>query len=88
MDSSQVIIWTVVWAVLWGRIAYEIGKKKGEGTSACIGGVLLGPIGVLIALVSKGNRVSCPFCKSLIDPTASVCSHCQRDLPGKQQAAY
>ena len=87
MDSTQVVIWSLVWAAFWGRIAYEIGRKKGEGASACIGGVLLGPIGVLIAAVSKGNQVNCPFCKTLIDPTASVCSHCQRDLPGKQQAA-
>ncbi|NLN77115.1 MAG: hypothetical protein GX139_12520 [Armatimonadetes bacterium] len=87
MDATQFIIWSVVWAVFWGRIAYEIGKKKGEGTTACIGGVLLGPIGVLMAVVSKGDRATCPFCKSLIDPAASVCSHCQRDIPGKQQAA-
>ncbi|MCE5197742.1 MAG: hypothetical protein ABFD54_12830 [Armatimonadota bacterium] len=53
MNDMQCIFWMLVWAVFWGRIAYAIGKPKGEGPTACIGGVLLGPIGVLMALAPR-----------------------------------
>jgi len=39
------------------------------------------------ALVSKEEQVKCPLCRSLTDPAAFVCSHCQRDVPGTQRAA-
>ena len=74
------ILWGLFWCAFWGRIACEIGKKKGMEFGAFLLGFLLGPIGVLIALASNGNRVKCPFCKAFIDPTASVCSYCQSKL--------
>jgi hypothetical protein len=81
----------IFWGLFWGLVVMKIGQKKGESGLEVIGGFLigflLGPIGAILAFLSKGNRISCPFCKSLIDPAASVCSHCQRDIPGKQQAA-
>jgi hypothetical protein len=63
-----------------GLIAASIGQRKGEGCGAFIVGVLLGPLGILLALVSKGNRKTCPFCKELIHKDAVVCPRCQRDL--------
>ena len=40
--------------------AYDRGKRKGEGGKALLLGLVLGPIGVLIASVSSGKF--CPHC--------------------------
>ena len=65
---------------LCGIVAAMIGSKKGEGILAFLFGVLLGPIGILIALFSTGNRRTCPYCKESVHKEAKVCSHCQRDI--------
>lgn len=69
----------LIW-ILCGVVAAMIGAKKGEGCGGFILGVLLGPFGILIALLSKGNRKTCPHCKELIHQDATVCSRCQRDV--------
>ncbi len=61
-------------------IAAAIGVRKGEGGKAFILGLLIGPIGMLIAAVSRGNRVACRFCKEMINPEAIVFRHCGKDL--------
>ena len=40
----------------------------------------MGPIGVLTAIISKGNRVKCPYCKGYVDRKAVKCPHCQSDI--------
>lgn len=68
---------------LWlfcGVIAATIGAKKGEGCGAFFVGIVFGPFGILFALLSKGNRKTCPYCRELIHNEATVCSHCQRDV--------
>ena len=67
-----------IWLIC-GIIAAIIGQKKGEGCAAFILGVLLGPIGILATVASKGNRKECPNCKEMINKKATVCPHCQRD---------
>ena len=57
-----------------------IGSQKGEGCGAFFVGVLLGPFGIPIALVSTGNKRECPFCKERVHPKAVVCPHCQREI--------
>ena len=76
-----VIIW-----LLFGFIAGIIGSKKGEGCLGFIVGVLLGPFGILFAIFSKGNQVTCPYCKELIKKDAIVCKHCGQSLTVKTQA--
>lgn len=74
-------------ALLWllcGFVAMAIGHGKGEGCGAFILGCLLGPFGILAAIVSKGDRKQCPWCRQWIDPEALVCHHCQRDQPRPQ----
>jgi len=66
--------------ILCGIVASMIGNKKGEGVLAFFFGLLLGPFGILIALFSKGNRKTCPFCKELMHKNATVCPHCQREI--------
>ncbi len=57
-----------------------IGSKKGSGVAGFFLGFFLGPIGIVIALVMKGNRIPCPKCKENIDPTATKCPKCQEVL--------
>jgi hypothetical protein len=72
---EYVIIWIVC-----GIIAGMIGAQKGEGCISFIVGVLLGPIGIITAILSKGNRVKCPYCQKLIDKKAIKCPYCHSDL--------
>ena len=72
--------------ILWifcGVIAAMIGARKGEGCMGFVIGFLFGPFGILFALLSKGNRTSCPYCRELIHHNATVCPHCHRDQPAK-----
>lgn len=72
--------------ILWlacGVIAAMIGARKGEALMAFIAGAIFGPFGIIFALLSKGNRMNCPFCKELMHKEATVCPHCQRELAPK-----
>ena len=75
----EILLFTF-WLVC-GIIAAMIGGRKGMGTSGFLIGVLLGPLGVLIAHFSKGDRKTCSSCKELVHKEAKVCPHCQRDFP-------
>jgi len=73
----------LIW-MLCGVVAYMIGSKKGEGICAFFAGLLFGPIGILIALLGKGNRKGCSYCKELMHKEAIVCPHCQRSVADTQ----
>jgi hypothetical protein len=64
-----------------------------KGNSGCGGfalGVLLGPIGLLIAFFSSDNidqksknmgyTKKCPYCAEFVKPDAIICKHCGRSL--------
>ena len=70
-----------VW-VAFGIAAAIVQSQKGSGCFGFLLVLLLGPIGLVIAIVSKGNRVQCPSCRELIDPAASRCPHCQKETTG------
>lgn len=69
------------------------GKHRSAG-NFFLAGLLLGPLGVLIAavvspdqaardrhLVSIGKLRACPACLTALPPQASVCRACRADLP-------
>jgi hypothetical protein len=66
--------------LLCGLIAGTIGKRKGEGFFAFIIGLIFGPFGIIFALISRGNRRTCPYCKELIHKDAIRCPHCQKEF--------
>lgn len=71
---------------LCGLIAAMIGQRKGAAGSGFLLGLLLGPLGIVIALVMRGNRVACPHCKELVQKAASVCPHCRERLAQPSRA--
>ena len=74
-----IILIVIIWLIS-GIIAGVIGSQKGEGCSGFIVGLLLGPIGIITGILSKGNRVKCPYCQKLIDRKAVKCPYCQSNI--------
>ncbi len=83
----------IIWLVC-GVIAASIYHNKGRsGAAGFLAGVLLGPIGVILALasgrnekglerraVNSGELRKCPHCAELIKTDAKVCRYCGRDV--------
>lgn len=78
----------LIFWIICGIVAGMIGSGKGQGCFGFIIGFLLGPIGIIIALISKGNRKQCPYCKEYINKDATRCPKCQSDLEGKITKEY
>ncbi|NPV67104.1 MAG: zinc ribbon domain-containing protein [Anaerolineae bacterium] len=89
IDGGAIVVW-----LLFGLIAGYINQSKGNPfATGCLLGVLLGPIGLLIALISGRNEEElerrgvvvgqtrhCPYCAELVKAEAKVCKHCGRDI--------
>jgi hypothetical protein len=76
----------IIWLGL-GVAAMIIGSRKGIGFIASLLWFVLGPVGLLIILLMKGNRKRCPYCKVFIHHDAIVCPRCQREQPGNPGGA-
>lgn len=63
-----------------GLIAALIGSTKGEGCLAFILGCFFGPLGILFAILSSGDRRPCPYCAEKIQKKARLCPHCRTQL--------
>lgn len=67
-------------ALVIGFIPAMIAKKKGRSFLGWyIYGVLLFIIALPHSLIMK-SKYLCPYCKSNIDPEATVCPKCARDI--------
>lgn len=80
--------------VLCGLIAGSIYSQKGRSsTTGFLAGLLLGPIGIILALASgksqtgiearelrSGKMKRCPYCGELVRSEATICKHCQQTL--------
>jgi len=82
MTTSILFVITpfVIWLVSVVASAV-IGSRKGNPIGATFLGLVLGPIGLIIVLLSgSANRKPCPYCAELIMKKAIVCPHCKREL--------
>lgn len=66
----------ILFWILFGLIGFAIGLKKGLNPAlAILGGILLGPLSILMIFVSKEVK-KCPKCAENIKKEAKVCKHC------------
>lgn len=83
----------IVFFCLCGLITGIAGSNKGRsGFLWFLVGFVLGPLGIVLALVAKkdnqtienkalasGTQKKCPFCAELIKNEAIICKHCNRE---------
>lgn len=98
MFVSVIFSWIFFW-ILCGVVCAMVASNKGRDiTGWFLIGALLGPIGIVISLVSSknegeiednnirsGNYKKCPDCAELIKSEAVVCKHCGRKLNPSQK---
>lgn len=78
----------LIWAVLGALIGVAAASTKGFSIAGgVIGGILLGPLAILMFLVSGSGR-KCPFCAEYVKNEATVCKHCGKDLPATGTKTY
>jgi len=58
-----------------------IGAKNNSIAAGVVLGLLLGPLGVLLMVMTLNNkRRECPYCYEVINNKALKCPHCQSDI--------
>ena len=69
----------VLW-LLCGVVAAVIAARKGSAGVGLVLGFFLGPFGIIIAAVMKGDRRECPQCREWIHREATICPKCRSSL--------
>ena len=67
------------WIICGIAAAFVASSRGANGCMWALIGVLLGPIGLLMAFASESEN-KCPKCKSGVRPDATRCPKCQADL--------
>lgn len=63
-------------ALACGVVGAYIAGNKCASTSGFLWGLILGPIGVVVACFLD-ERPRCPRCKERVNPQAEICAHCR-----------
>ena len=75
----------MAWALFGALIGVAAAQKRGFSIAGgVLGGLLLGPLAVLMFLVSgvsrSDQRRKCPFCAEFVKAEATICKHCRKTL--------
>jgi len=68
------------WLLFGALIGVAAANRRGFGTaSGVIGGLLLGPLAVLMFFASSGRK-KCPKCAEWVQKKAVLCPHCRSEI--------
>lgn len=71
--------------LLFGALvgAYAAQRRGFSLVAGLLGGMLLGPLALLMFFVSGGGsqQRKCPYCAEWVKLEATVCKHCHKSLP-------
>ncbi|MBN8726212.1 MAG: hypothetical protein J0H15_00725 [Xanthomonadales bacterium] len=101
LDALQGVLDTCTRAVLdpamWGwafgitvacaLVGALIGLARGRWLAGLLWGAVLGPIGWLVMLLSRPNRIECPACSRGNPPNVKACRHCGVNLQAAARAS-
>jgi hypothetical protein len=80
----SVLVWWSLAAIVCALIGAGVGRQRGQQDTGLLLGLLLGPVGVVVAALLPDRaeeRRPCPHCAEMIRVAASVCRFCGRDVP-------
>jgi zinc ribbon protein len=75
----------LVWALIGAMIGVVAAQKKGFSMLVgVLGGLLLGPLALLMFFVSgvsdSDQNKKCPYCAEWVKAEATICKHCHQPL--------
>ncbi len=86
------MVMILLWIVCGWVAAAVAGSKGGSAVLGFLAGLLLGPLGIIIALfmgteegrarvrVASGEAKRCPMCAEAVLADAIICKHCRHDF--------
>jgi phosphotransferase system glucose/maltose/N-acetylglucosamine-specific IIC component len=79
---------TIAWLFFGALIGISAAQRRGFSIAGgIIGGLMLGPLAVLMYFVSEG-RIKCPQCAEFIKKEAKICPHCKSVLSAQPTALH
>ncbi len=66
-----------LWLVFAIATALVANSRGAGGCLWLVVGFVLGPVGLVLAVILAKPSGRCPFCREAIDPKATRCPHCQ-----------
>ena len=74
-DQLVFFVWTASFL-----ISVAIGLRKGEALAMGLLALVIGPLAIPVAWLSRGHKLPCPFCATKIPAKAIFCKHCQHEI--------